>query len=186
MIPSNVEFHQIHILTFPAFWWIRARNSSTASRANSYCQVIGNRHMLSIGGCDPTAPNPTAVVDPGPYGPGIFDMTALQWTDRYDAAAMPCVQSDQVKPSARASGTPPRGMTLLCNWYEQSKWMREGGCNRYVFDDFHISEAMRLGLGVGLLSLRAWQTHLGITSSTKDKPTFGPASHRSISTFSKI
>jgi hypothetical protein len=53
--------------------------------------------MLSIGGYDPTAHNETAVVDPSPYGLGIFDMTALQWTDQYDAAAMPYVQSDQVK-----------------------------------------------------------------------------------------
>ena len=94
---SNVDSHQVYILTLPAFRWIRAANSSTASRAAQHCLAIGNRHMLSIGGYDPTVPNRSAVVDPWPYGLGIFDMTALQWADKYDAAAMPYVQSDQVK-----------------------------------------------------------------------------------------
>ncbi|MCJ1462072.1 hypothetical protein MMC07_000672 [Pseudocyphellaria aurata] len=95
--PSNVDSHQVYILALPAFRWIRATNSSTVSRASQDCQVIGNRHLLSIGGYDPTASNESAIVDPWPYGLGLFDMTALEWTERYDAAAQPYVQSDQVK-----------------------------------------------------------------------------------------
>lgn len=95
--PSNVDFHQVYVLTLPAFRWIRAMNSLTASRTAHHCHGIGNRQMLSIGGYDPTSRGEYAIVDPWPYGLGIFDMTALQWTDKYDAAAIAYVQSDQVQ-----------------------------------------------------------------------------------------
>lgn len=77
------------------------------SRANQDCQVIGNRHLLSIGGYDPTAGNESAIVDPWPFGLGLFDMTALEWTDKYDAAAPPYVQSDHVKAFYRKNSEYP-------------------------------------------------------------------------------
>lgn len=98
--PSNVDFHQVYILTLPAFRWIRATNSSTISRTAPRCLVNGNRQMLAIGGDDTTAATVGfgyPVVDPCPYGLGIFAITPLEWTHMYGAAAIPYVQSDEVK-----------------------------------------------------------------------------------------
>ncbi|KAI9766840.1 MAG: hypothetical protein M1839_004763 [Geoglossum umbratile] len=88
------EFAQVFVLSLPAFTWFRAPNSTVQRLYGHSCQVIGRRHMLSIGGTNPQSDVPPNI---WPNGLGVFDMTLLQWTNTYDATAKPYVQPDIVK-----------------------------------------------------------------------------------------
>jgi hypothetical protein len=76
------EFRNVHILTVPAFQWLQAPNQSPIWRQAHTCKIIGKRQMISIGGSQIFNR-----YEPWPNGLGIFDMTKLDWTNAYDAAA---------------------------------------------------------------------------------------------------
>jgi hypothetical protein len=76
------DFRNVHILTVPAFQWLQAPNQSPIRRQAHTCKIIGNRQMLSIGGTQESNKD-----EPWANGLGIFDMTKLDWTNTYDAAA---------------------------------------------------------------------------------------------------
>ena len=80
---NNVEdeLDDLWILTLPGFHWIRAEVSSEP-RFQHVCTVVGNRQMFVSGGMAAEGGD-----DPWRYGLGIFDMTALRWSDGYSADA---------------------------------------------------------------------------------------------------
>ncbi|KAH8879918.1 hypothetical protein GQ53DRAFT_852983 [Thozetella sp. PMI_491] len=84
--PAKDIVADIHVLSIPAFRWFRVSASGTP-RFNHYCVRAGNRQMISVGGFvslasrwDPTAP----AQDPWSQGLGVFDLTTLAWTNKYD------------------------------------------------------------------------------------------------------
>ena len=85
---ENIALDEVYVLSLPAFAWFKADYPARHPRILHTCQVVGNRQMLSIGGHDPTdVYNNTWIADPFSQGLGIFDLTAMQWSDRYNAGA---------------------------------------------------------------------------------------------------
>ena len=85
---TDEQYLDVYILSLPSFTWFRASAPTESWRANHFCQVIGNRQMLVIGGWDVSSiSNFGAVPDPWEKGLGIFDMTSLTWTDGYNVSA---------------------------------------------------------------------------------------------------
>jgi hypothetical protein len=96
-------YMDVFVLSMPAFKWFKTDAPSESRRANHFCQVIGQGQMLVIGGRDPSHdpsldnsfwPNDA---DPWTRGLNIFDMTALKWTNRYNASAKNYEQPAMVK-----------------------------------------------------------------------------------------
>src|SRR5437773_1448897 len=87
------DFGDVFILSLPAFQWFRVSNSTTQMRSGHYCQVIGGRQMLVIGG----GSSQDGVPELWANGLGIYDMTALKWTSGYDASAKPYVRPELVR-----------------------------------------------------------------------------------------
>ena len=64
--------------------------------------------MISIGGRQPSSLDVLgAQADPWAGGLGVFDMTALEWVDHYDAAAAKYVSPDIVKSYYNSSYVTP-------------------------------------------------------------------------------
>ena len=83
---------EVYILSLPSFVWFKVNYTSSDPRIEHSCVIAGNRHMLSIGGANPSAPSwDAAVNDTDPFWEGIkvFDLTALEWTNYYNASAAP-------------------------------------------------------------------------------------------------
>ena len=80
------DFRTVYILTVPAFQWLKAPNQSPIRRLAHTCKIIGKRQMISIGGTHEIS-HLNQQDDPWTNGLGIFDMTILNWTNAYDAAA---------------------------------------------------------------------------------------------------
>lgn len=78
----------VYVLSLPAFQWFKSPSTTPVRRACHTCTVIGNRQMVSIGGRLPSSLQSLGA-EPDPWGSGIgvFDMTAFEWVDHYDAAA---------------------------------------------------------------------------------------------------
>ncbi len=96
-----MEFDEIFILSMPAFRWFRAPYEARHSRHRHTCHVVGQRHLLSIGGLDATHTKPVngsefESPDPFPQGLGLFDMTCLNWTMYYNVSAAAYEQSAPV------------------------------------------------------------------------------------------
>ncbi|KAK1655596.1 hypothetical protein BDP81DRAFT_388510 [Colletotrichum phormii] len=83
----------VYVLSLPGFVFFKAAGSSIP-RADHACVSVadGGRQMLSIGGVDWSVGFPKYLTDPDPweFGLGIFDMTEMRWSDRYDSQALPC------------------------------------------------------------------------------------------------
>jgi hypothetical protein len=85
--PNSAGYLNVYALTIPGFVWFQSNSSSGTRRAAHACSVIGNRQMVSVGGRLPSSLQSLGVEqDPWPSGLGIFDMSAFQWSDHYDAA----------------------------------------------------------------------------------------------------
>ena len=83
---------EVYILSLPSFVWFKVNYTSSDPRIEHTCVTAGNRQMLSIGGINPTATSLSAAAnDTDPFWEGIkvFDLTALQWTNYYNASAAP-------------------------------------------------------------------------------------------------
>ncbi|KAL8636037.1 MAG: hypothetical protein Q9226_009297 [Calogaya cf. arnoldii] len=81
---------EVYVLSLPAFAWFKADYPARQSRTGHTCNLVGkgNRQMLSIGGKNPTDILVNATnTDPFLQGLGVFDLTAMRWSDRYNADA---------------------------------------------------------------------------------------------------
>lgn len=85
------SYNDLYVLSLPSFHWLRADEQTNTGRARGTRIVIGQRHMLTIGGVDTKRNYPEFFWDrdPFPRGLGIFDMTAMTWirNGRYNASA---------------------------------------------------------------------------------------------------
>ncbi|MCJ1271096.1 hypothetical protein MMC22_010995 [Lobaria immixta] len=104
---AAIPFDEIYILTLPAFHWIEVYYPPQHPRHGVTCNAVGGSQILTIGGLDTnskhtvdtlvyTSPYDTTP-DPFAQGLAIFDMTSLQFADKYIAKAPQYVQSDTVK-----------------------------------------------------------------------------------------
>ena len=100
-------YDEVYVLSLPAFAWFKADYTAMQSRQKHTCEVFG-RQMLSIGGYSTTDNNLGHLsTDRFSQGLGIFDLTAMQWSDSYDANAEPYQTPDVVKAWYRENGTSP-------------------------------------------------------------------------------
>ncbi|KAL8836073.1 MAG: hypothetical protein Q9176_006530 [Flavoplaca citrina] len=95
---------EVYVLSLPAFAWFKADYPAQHPRIRHTCHSFG-RQMLSIGGQDPTNEyNDTFTPDPFSQGLGIFDLTDLRWSERYNADAEPYETPAVVKAWYAANG----------------------------------------------------------------------------------
>lgn len=88
----NAGLDEVYILSLPLFVWFKANYTASDPRMLHTCNIVGNRQMLSIGGLDPSATSLGAAhnnTDSFWEGIKVFDLTALQWTNHYNATAAP-------------------------------------------------------------------------------------------------
>lgn len=83
---TQAELSTVYILTLPAFHWLAAPVAASTWRSFHTCALIGNRQMVSIGGIHDQE-NWQTWNDPWTNSMGIFDLSALTWTDAYDHTA---------------------------------------------------------------------------------------------------
>jgi hypothetical protein len=86
---SNNQFvsDEVYVLSLPTFQWSKANYTPADNRILHTCHALG-RQMLSIGGLDPSASSfEDAIKDSDNFTQGIkvFDMTEMQWTNKWDA-----------------------------------------------------------------------------------------------------
>ncbi|KAL8730541.1 MAG: hypothetical protein Q9166_003995 [cf. Caloplaca sp. 2 TL-2023] len=106
---ENIALDAVYVLSLPAFVWFKADYPAQHPRHLHTCNVVGNRQMISIGGYDPTNSwDDTQTPEVFSQGLGIFDLTAMQWSDRYDANAEAYETPAVVKAWYNANGTSPR------------------------------------------------------------------------------
>ncbi|KAE9577418.1 hypothetical protein CGMCC3_g6564 [Colletotrichum fructicola] len=115
--------NEVHILSLPGFNFFKADNKSLSTqRADHACTVIGGRQMLSVGGLLPETfiGKRFSTPDPWPLGLGIFDMTELRWTNRYDPNAggydSPKVVKDWYSQGNVANWVSPELKALFSQW----------------------------------------------------------------------
>ena len=108
-IPEDaIQYDTIHILTLPAFHWIKVNYPPSSPRSSHTCSNFNNTaQIISLGGADPAGPhsddgNITSKFiftrpDPRKQGLGVFDLSSLTWTDKFSPNAPQYVQSDPVK-----------------------------------------------------------------------------------------
>ncbi|KAK4160600.1 kelch repeat-containing protein [Cladorrhinum sp. PSN259] len=94
-IVGKVRYDDAYMLSLPAFHWIKLPSSSKGLRAYHTCTRVGKRQVLTIGGNfeDGNWKEP----DPARRGLQLFDMSALEWKNNYDADAPPYERADTVK-----------------------------------------------------------------------------------------
>ena len=88
----NAGLDEVYILSLPGFVWFKANYTLSDPRMLHTCNIVGNRQMLSIGGLNPSATSLGAAhneTDTFWEGMKIFDLTALQWTNYFNATAAP-------------------------------------------------------------------------------------------------
>ncbi|KAL2290544.1 hypothetical protein FJTKL_15608 [Diaporthe vaccinii] len=88
LLADNTVSDEVFVLSLPGLVFAKADNpGATTARADHACVAVGSgkRQMLSIGGTDASKGYPAEFADPDPWtqGLGVFDMTALRWTDGY-------------------------------------------------------------------------------------------------------
>lgn len=93
---ANEALDEVWVLSLPAFAWFKANYSSSATRYRHTCNLVGKSQMLSLGGLDPNDQRSLSV-DPAPQGIRMFDLTAMRWSQGYNASAEPYVSPQVVK-----------------------------------------------------------------------------------------
>ena len=119
-----VAYDDIHILTLPAFHWIRVPYDARNPRGGHTCNAAGGAQILVVGGSDPSVTTEVSSVpanqnlapwwqqdqmtlstpDTWTKGIGVFDMTNMTWKDRYEANPAPYRQSDLVSQYYQQAG----------------------------------------------------------------------------------
>jgi hypothetical protein len=114
---SNIAaLDQIFVLSLPSFQWFEADYTPTMARFGHSCHVVGygQRQLLIVGGApsiDSWVDMNGNVRDPWSWGLGVWDMTEMRWSDRYDAQAEPYVTSDVVVQGIQQNGQYPSSWT---------------------------------------------------------------------------
>lgn len=82
---------EVFVLSLPAFEWFQADYQALNPRFSHTCHIVGNRQLLSIGGINPaiTSDSQFNTSDTFKQGLGIFDLTNMVWSDKYDVNAEP-------------------------------------------------------------------------------------------------
>ncbi|KAL8883904.1 MAG: hypothetical protein Q9192_006972 [Flavoplaca navasiana] len=90
-IPRNDGY--VYVLSLPSFTWIRV-TLDIDQRSRHRCHLMGNHHMLVVGGIKPdestSQPEGAVGCDTNPkfsQGLGIFSLNSHDWTTNYDPAA---------------------------------------------------------------------------------------------------
>jgi hypothetical protein len=90
---EQADYGDVWVLSLPGFRWTKVSDDAAHSRSGQACLPIRSRQLLSMGGLlnydedyDDNG-DPWRDPDPNPRGLGIFDMSALEWKDSYDADA---------------------------------------------------------------------------------------------------
>ena len=111
------SYNTIHILTLPAFHWIQVQYPGEPSLYGHTCTLVGGSQILVVGGADPgvdssdpTSPGATgqsaayridqntiSTPDPWKQGMGIYDLSSLQWKNRYECKTAPYQQAPVVE-----------------------------------------------------------------------------------------
>ena len=96
---SQEIFNTVYVLSIPGFVWFKVNDTSAQPRTGHTCERIGNRHMISIGGLNPTLDWQSAVNQSDPWNQtlGIFDMVNLNWTGTFDPNASTYVPPQVVR-----------------------------------------------------------------------------------------
>ncbi|CAH0023372.1 unnamed protein product [Clonostachys rhizophaga] len=76
--------NDIWVLTIPGFHWVQT-NRTGPPRYGHACALAGKRQMISVGGLGPKGG--FKPVDEWYAGIGVFDLSTLEWKDRYEANA---------------------------------------------------------------------------------------------------
>jgi len=114
---SNIAaLDQIYVLSLPSFQWFEADYTPTMARFGHSCHVVGygQRQLLIVGGApsiDSWIDTEGNTRDQWSWGLGVWDMTEMRWSDRYDAQAEPYVTSDVVVQGIQQNGQYPSSWT---------------------------------------------------------------------------
>ncbi|TLD07038.1 hypothetical protein PgNI_10847 [Pyricularia grisea] len=149
-VSENQGFADLHILTVPGFRWFKVDYSKNPEhrRQGHTCNAIpGKRLMVNVGGYeDGFGGESWRTTDPWTKGIGVFDMTALEWLDRYD-------------PAARAY----ESLKIVKDWY------KNGGLSTVKWDN---EETKKLFSSINADSLATGNTDNG-SSGGQDDSTSG-------------
>lgn len=95
---DNAERDEVSVLSLPAFARFKVNYTSVDPRIYHTCHVIGSQ-LLSIGCLNPSLVNIQAAMnDTDLFWEGIkvIDLTALEWTNCYNASSAPYVPSETI------------------------------------------------------------------------------------------
>ncbi|KAG8531938.1 uncharacterized protein KY384_003574 [Bacidia gigantensis] len=110
-IVSTVAQGSVFVLSLPSFNWQKQNGTPSTGRWAHSCNAIGNRQMAVIGGTVLNASSDinsqTGIQDPWEKGIGVFDLTAMEWKDGYDANAARYVTPHAVKDYYQRNGREP-------------------------------------------------------------------------------
>jgi Kelch motif len=96
----NIALDEVFVLSLPGFVWAKADYTARTPRVNRACSVAAKRQMIVTGGLNPAAANQSELIysrDVWTQGIGVFDLTAMQWKDKYDVNIAPYKTPDAVK-----------------------------------------------------------------------------------------
>jgi hypothetical protein len=108
--PNFFALDEIYVLSLPSFQWFKADYPATMARFEHCCNVVGQRQMLVVGGApsiDSWIDSYGNIRDQWTWGLGVFDMSEMKWSPRYDASAQAYVTSDVVLAGIRMNGAHP-------------------------------------------------------------------------------
>ncbi|KAF2137450.1 uncharacterized protein K452DRAFT_312275 [Aplosporella prunicola CBS 121167] len=91
-------YNDSYVLSLPAFHWFKGP-TNTPPRKGHTCHAVGGGQVIVIGGYNRVV-NDTLVweeQDPWDHELGIFDLTAMEWKDRYNATAAAYESPKEVK-----------------------------------------------------------------------------------------
>jgi hypothetical protein len=153
---SNIAaLDQIYVLSLPSFQWFEADYPPTMARFGHSCHVVGygQRQLLIVGG----APSIISWIDiegnirdQWSWGLGVWDMTEMRWSDRYDAHAEPYVTSDVIVQGIHQNGQYPPNWTQPGVQQLFQKQMPASAPTPMPTASSHLSTGAIAGIAVGV------------------------------------
>ncbi len=89
-IPDSFQhegFDEIFILSLPAFKWLQVKHPASQQQILHNCHLIGECHLLSVGGI--LYPGNMSTIVTFEQKLGLFDISSLNLTEHYNAIAAP-------------------------------------------------------------------------------------------------
>jgi hypothetical protein len=83
--PVDGTLSDIFILSLPGFEWFRIEDHNSTARHSHACTDIGHGQIVVSGGVN--SDGGWKQQDNWHYGLGVWDMSAMRWSDGYDANA---------------------------------------------------------------------------------------------------